>query len=130
MLLAQANTEIPWQYFPPWLFGFLGFLSVVLLALMVIYYFKKVFGRRPPIDDALKDMVKHFKAELAREKNSVLKEVRLKLEPLVDRVEKIESSLEDIQLDRQRKWEELSKEMHAIAINVAELRAIQTRKNP
>lgn len=121
-ILSQAVLDTPWKYFPPWLFGFIGFLSVVLLGLMVIYYMRKVFGRKPPIAEEMKGIVKLLRGEIHREKNSVLKEVGLRLSPLVDRVQKNEDAIEEIQLDRTRKWEALTRSINEVANNVAFLR--------
>jgi vacuolar-type H+-ATPase subunit E/Vma4 len=140
MLLAQATLDIPWKFFPPWLFGAIGFLAVLWLVFGVINAGKKLFGRRPPFDEELKSIVKHVEAEikaaskraaaeLAREKNSVLKEVRSKLEPLIDRVEKSETHIEEIQMELARKWQKVSDDIHQIAIDVAVLKSESKNKS-
>jgi hypothetical protein len=130
MMLAQATMEIPWHYFPPWLFGFIGFLAVVWLALGVVNAGKKLFGRRPPIDDQLKEVVKILRSEIHREKNSVLKEFKLRMIPVEARIQKSEEEIVDIQLGLARKWDELKDSIHAMALDVAVLKNNSERKTP
>ena len=113
-VLAQANVEVPWRYLPDWLFGLIAFLSVTLLALLVIYYVRKIFGRRPPIDDELDSRDRRLRSEIYHAKNSVLKE-------LGSRLARTENEIEEIKIDRERKWTLLTQEYHQLDLKLAHL---------
>ncbi len=117
-LLAQATTTVPWEFFPPWLFGLFGALCIGLVALLFIHYFKKVFGRQPPFDDELKKL----RSEIYHSKNSLKKELLELIKAERERVTKLEERYEEMQLDRQRKWDELKNEYTEVSNTLAYLR--------
>ena len=107
------------------LLGLVGLLTAAVLVLTFVQKVKSVFGKQPPMTEQLREMVKLLRGEIHREKNSALKEFKLKLEPVLARMNKAEEEIMDIQIDRERKWGELKNEMHAIANDVAYLRGIR-----
>jgi hypothetical protein len=93
MIPIFADLEIPMEKLTGWLPGMIAFLFVVALLLTIWNAGNKAFGAKPPLDDQLKHMVKTLRGEIMREKNSALKEYRLKLDPVAARVEKSEHAI-------------------------------------
>jgi hypothetical protein len=118
IILAQATMDVPWNSFTHWLEGLVGFLSVMLLVILVIYYGRKTFGRRPPIDDDLKKL----RSEIYHAKNSVRKEVVALIATESKRIAKLEERYEEMQVDRARKWEELKGQVHDMETTLAFIR--------
>lgn len=125
MKLFFADIDVPLKTLVDSVPNWIAFLFLAALVLVVWNQGKKAFGLKPPLDDQLKQMVTTLRGEIHREKNSALKEFKLKLAPIVERVAKSESDIEEIQLDRQRKWEKLTTEIHGIATDVAYMRGIR-----
>jgi hypothetical protein len=121
MILAQM-PDVPWTVTSKWVWGLMGFLGCVWLVFAVCIQAKRLFGRTPPIQDELERREKKLRGEIMHQKNSALKEMRSVLTPLIARVEKAENDIEEMQLDRSRKWAELQKEIHTIAQDVAFIR--------
>lgn len=105
--------------------GLCGLLAIGVLILTFAHLCKKMFGAKPPLDDQLKEVVKLLRSEIHREKNSALKDFKLRLEPVKLLGEQNRDSIAEIQLDRVRKWGELKDEIHTIANDVAYLRGIR-----
>lgn len=123
-----SGPAVPWSETSKWLFGLLGALGVVWLIFSVVIQARKLFGRVPPMQDELEQRDKRLRGEIQHAKNSTLKEFRLVLEPLIERVEKTEAVAQEIQLDQTRRWTELNNEIHAIATDVAFLRGQQKER--
>ena len=91
-----ADLDIPISILTGWLPGMIGFLFVVLLLLGIWNAGKKAFGLKPPLDDQFKQIVKTLRGEIIREKNSTLKEYKLKLQPVVERVDRAEADILEV----------------------------------
>ena len=114
-----AEIDVPVSELTHWLPGLIGLLFVVALMLSIWNQGKKAFGRTPPLDDQLKQMVATLRGEIHREKNSALKEYKLKLAPVAARVAKSEEAVLEIQLERQRHWNLMTGQMHALELRFA-----------
>lgn len=125
MLFAQATTEIPFKFLPPWLYGFLAFLSCVLLVLMVLHYGKKVFGRNPPLDDDLKKL----RREIYHATGTVKKELKELIATQAKEITELRDMYFEMQKDRERKWKELDDKFSGLASSLAFIRGKFERKN-
>lgn len=121
-IFADILPEATWNEIGASGKGILIWMSVGLVAMGFIHLFKKTFGPKPPMDEQLKQIVKLLRAEIHREKNSVLKEVRLTMKPIIEQVGESKSKIEDIEIDRVRKWETLTTKMNEVATSVAFMR--------
>mgnify|MGYP001306930413 CR=1 FL=1 len=119
---AQGGPVVPWTDTSKWLFGLMGFLGCIWLVFAVVIQCKKLFSRVPPVNETLNLQEKRLRGEMAHQKNSVLKEMRQVLEPLIQRLEKNESAIEDIQADRIRKWDALQREINGVQQDLAFIR--------
>lgn len=98
ILFAQLQ-EIPWKTIGTVMLGLIGILTIGLLILSTWNQAKEAFGRKPPLNDELNTRDK------ALRKMIYASEANLK-----ERVTKLEERYEEMQIDRQRKWEELQKQ--------------------
>lgn len=101
--LAQVGLNVTQSQTNQTIWGLCGVLAIVSLVFAVILQAKKLFGRRPPIDDELRERSKKFQAQLHA--------VERRLD---GRIDALEQRYEEMQLDRQRKWEELKGEYHEL----------------
>jgi hypothetical protein len=113
--MILADLDIPLSAFTGWLPGLLAFLFLIALLLTIWNAGKNAFGRRLPIDDELEARDKRLHGEIYHAKNSVRKE-------LADRLDKAETAIEDMRLDRERKWKELGVEYSDLKSSVDYMR--------
>jgi hypothetical protein len=126
-LLAQAVTDIPLSDAMKTLVGLIG---VMLLGITILTFFllvKRVFGRTPPLDMEFKKL----RTELYETSNRVKKEVGKDISELSNRTNEIENEIEEIKVDRERKWQELRTEYHQLDNKLTRLdeRIIQALKH-
>jgi hypothetical protein len=103
----------------------LGMLVIVMLiggALWAWNQAKKAFGRKPPLHEEFDDRTKGLRSEIYHAKNSALKEMNGRFEPLEKRVVRLEDNYEDMQADRVRKWEALQREISGVQNDLAFIR--------
>ena len=124
-ILAQVDLPANWPQTVKTEAGVIGLLCIGVLVLTFVKLCKSVFGRKPPMDEQLHQVVKLLRGEIHREKNSSLKEFKLKLSPVIHRLATAETDIEEIQTDRVRKWESLTVKIGEVANDVSYLRGIK-----
>lgn len=119
MILADVLPPIPWSTTGQWLLGLFAFVAVIGSVLFTINQAKKLFGRTPPLDEELSRKHKKIFGEIEHGKNAVKKELRAEMHAQTERIEKLEERYDELQLDRERKWNTLQKEMHELELKLA-----------
>lgn len=114
MMLA---ADIQWPQTTQTLVGIVGLLAIVSLVFSVVIKSKKLFGRNPPIGDDLKSL----RSEIYQSKNSLRKEFKESMAKESHRITMLEELYREMQMDRERKWAELQKELHEVEITIAML---------
>ena len=117
MILAEG-VEVPWEVTVRWIWGALGALGVVSLVFTVAIQARKLFGRTPPLGDELKSL----RGEIYHAKNSVKKELRAEMARDSLRITELEGLYREMQLDRERKWNELQAEYRKLETTLAFIR--------
>jgi hypothetical protein len=56
MFLAQEMPQVPWSTTSAWLWGAIGFTGVVFLVLGVVNQCRKLWGRKPPLDEEFENL--------------------------------------------------------------------------
>ena len=56
MFLAQEMPQVPWSTTSGWLWGAIGFTGVVFLVLGVVNQCRKLWGRKPPLDEEFENL--------------------------------------------------------------------------
>lgn len=116
-LLAQAVVDVPMNDTMKTLIGLIGVMVLVITVLSCVLLIKKVFGRTPPLDAEFKKM----RSEIYEVSNRVKKEVGKDISELSARANEIEGEIEEIKIDRERKWQELQREYHELDKKLATL---------
>jgi DNA repair exonuclease SbcCD ATPase subunit len=116
-LIAEINPPVPWSVTGNFVYGLLGLIGVLVLVLTVVEKIKSVFGRKPPLEEEMKGKHKRLFGEIEHAKNSVKKELRAEMAADRQRLNKLEEYYEDMQIDRERKWQELKKDYHALEVS-------------
>jgi chorismate synthase len=109
-LLAQTTMEIPMPDTMKTLIGLIGIMTLGITVLTFVTLVKKVFGRTPPLEAEFKKI----RSELYEVSNRTKKEVAKDISALSGRADSIEGEIEDIKLDRERKWQEIRNEYHQL----------------
>jgi TolA-binding protein len=115
MILAQS---IQWPATLQVLVGICGLLTLVALVFTVALQARKLFGRTPPINDELEKRDKALRKMIFASENN-LKE---RLQETRQRIENLEARYEEMQIDRQRKWEELQRDFQEVRETLAFIR--------
>jgi hypothetical protein len=108
MMLAQAVVDIGKGETLSTLWGLIGIMVLAITVLTFIILIQKVFGRKPPIDKALAAL----RQEIYHANGSIKKE-------LSKRIDGVEVDVEEIKLDRERKWTQLQTEMKSLELKFA-----------
>lgn len=109
-ILAQAVVDVPMSDTTKTLAGLIGVMVLIITVLTCVILIKKVFGRTPPLDAEFKKL----RSEFYEKTGSVKKELN-------HRLDGVEQDIEEIKLDRERKWQELRNEYHALEMQFAKL---------
>ena len=109
-VLAQATMEIPMSDTLKTLVGLIGVMVLIITVLTCVILVKKVFGRTPPLTDELKKL----RSEIYKETGGVRKDLTL-------RMDGVDAEIEEIKIDRERKWKELTGEYHKLDTKIATL---------
>ena len=109
-ILAQAVVDVSMSDTMKALAGLIGVMVLIITALSCVLLIKKVFGRTPPLDAEFKKL----RSELYEVSNRVKKEVGKDTIELSNRVNEIEGDIEEIKIDRERKWQALTNEYHQL----------------
>jgi len=105
-MIAQVPT-VPWPVTTQWLFGLLGAAAVVYLGLSIATQARKLWGRRPPIDD-----------DFAR----LRLEMKTGDEALGRRMDQLDEQYISLQTERERTWRELKDEISAVREDLSFIR--------
>ena len=117
LMLAQAVVDIPKNAIVETIWGLVGVMVILITILSLVIMIQKVFGRKPPLEKEFSTLRKELYEVNGRTKKALEKEINGQ----ATRIDGVETDLEDIKLDRQRKWEHLTDEMHAIDSKVSHL---------
>jgi len=116
-LLSEIDAPVNIIATQQTLWGLVGLLAVIYLVFAVVIQAKKLFGRKPAIDDDLKKL----RQEIYHSAGKVKKDLNVDFESLEDRFDKIVEDINDIKLDRERKWQQLTAEYHSLDLKLATL---------
>ena len=116
-LLAETAIDLPLSDTMQSLVGLIGVMTLAITVLTFWLLIKKVFGRNPPLD---KEFTK-LRSEIYETTNRAKKEMTKDLAVIQSRAEQLETEIEEIKMDRERKWQSLQGEIHALDIKIAKL---------
>src|SRR4051812_23408934 len=74
MMIADIN--VPWTTTTSWLLGALGALGAAFLLFGVINQARKLFGRRPPLDDQLSHLDRSLRKDMKKGDQAVERQIR------------------------------------------------------
>lgn len=109
--------EIPVSDTMKTMLGLIGLMTLGITVLTFVHLVKKTFGRTPPIDDQFKKV----RSEIYETTNRAKKEIGKDISALQRRADEITSEIEEIKLDRERKWNELRAEYHTLELTMAKV---------
>lgn len=109
-MLAQTTMEIPMPETMKVIVGLIGVMTLGITVLSFVILVKKVFGRTPPLEAEFRKI----RSELYEVNGRTKKEVAKDISALSIRTDSIEVEIDDIKLDRERKWQELRTEYHQL----------------
>jgi predicted nuclease with TOPRIM domain len=116
-IIAQAVLDVPMSDTLKTLIGLIGIMVLIITVLTCVLLIKRVFGRTPPLETEFKKL----RSEIYETSNRAKKELTKDISDLNERSEKIENEIEEIKLDRERKWNELRKEYHGLELTIAKM---------
>jgi hypothetical protein len=116
-IIAQAVVDVPLSDTMKTLVGIIGLMVLVITVLTCVLLIKKVFGRTPPLDQEFKKL----RSEIYEVSGRVKKEIGKDINELSARTNEVEGEIEEIKLDRERKWQALQGEIHALDIKLAKM---------
>jgi hypothetical protein len=93
IVFADITPQVPFNITGSWLLGLIGCLSIIYLILGVWSSARKLFGRRPPIDEDIARLQASMKIEL--EKQTTF---------LTRRIDEVHQNTEELRLERERTW--------------------------
>lgn len=114
----MPTEHIPWTTTGQFMLGLISVLSVVGLALWAIRNGKAIFGRSPPFEEELERRDKSIRRQIYM----VEKNLQAAHGENLRRIELVEQRYEELQIDRQRKWQELTEQLASVRVDVAFIR--------
>lgn len=121
-LFAQTMTDVPAAVSGGWIWGFVGVAVALGSVLFTWNQAKKAFGRVPALHEEYEARAKDLRGEIYHAKNSAIKDMNARFDPLAARVVKLEEQYEEMQMDRIRKWDQLQREMSSLQRDLAFIR--------
>ena len=121
-ILAQAVVDIPVNDTMKTLLGLIGVMVLAITVLTFWLLCKKLFGRKPPLSKELAELKKEMLGHVMHQKNSALKEMGNRHAEHQRRIEQLEEQYRQMQLDRERKWAELQKEIKELSETLSFMR--------
>lgn len=115
--LADVTTAVPLPVTGNWFIGLLGALGCVYLVLGVWAQARKLFSRRPPIDEDIARLQHSFKSDLKEQ--TIF---------LTDRIDQVSEEAKDAVLDRERRWSDLQKQISDLTTKFARLEGALERQ--
>ena len=113
-LLGQAVLDVPMSDTMKVLGGLIGVMVLIITALSCVLLIKKVFGRKPSVTKELEQNAASLRKEMYHGLGSAKKEMLGKLSEQGQRITELEELYKEMQLDRERKWNELKQEYHQL----------------
>jgi hypothetical protein len=117
-----AQQQVPWPESSHWLLGLIGAAAAIGTLLWAWNQAKKAFGRTPPFHEEMEDRNKGLRSEIYHAKNSALKEIHGRIEPLERRIVRLEDNEEEMKADLVRKWGTLQMEIGEVKEDLAFIR--------
>ena len=112
-MIAQI-PEIPWNVTFFVLLGLIGILAVVALVFTVLLQGKKLFGKNPPVHEEIRAIRAEFSAALKDMANKTRISVKGAYNEIEKESEKREEGFRELNLDRERKWLQLTNEIKTL----------------
>ena len=122
MTFAQLSTNVPWPVTSQWILGLLGFLTAVSLIFAIVIQAKKLFGRTPPFHEELDKREKAIRKQIYAVEHNLRREFMSLHQDQERRLAMLEEQHAELQRDRIRKWEELTRGLGDLGAAVAFIR--------
>jgi hypothetical protein len=116
-MLAQTAIDIPLSDTMKTVVGLIGVMTLGITILTFVTLVKKVFGRTPPLDKEFAKLRAEFYEVNGRTKKAIEKD----LAASAHRMDGIDQEIEEIKVDRERKWAQLQNEIHALDLKLANM---------
>ncbi len=107
----MADINIPLNVTGLWVMGLFGAAAFVLVALMVVNQWKKLFGRRPPLDEQLSILDKSLRKDMRSGDAAVEKQIESLRVEVGGKFDELAETREVHSLQIARSFEGISKKL-------------------